>query len=530
MRSTGLAWFGVVLFATSACSSSNPAQQPPPGDDAGGAEDAAGSPDAGPDADASPPPPLQWSACSTSDWPDGYPTPVQGVECTTVVVPLHHDTPGDGMTFPLRVARQKSRAFPTNQAVFQLAGGPGGSSVWQSGVIPQIMPKLLDRFDLIYMDQRGTGGSGYLACKNGYPQSGADWKACGGEHTTEDLDHYMTVDAAHDIDAVRQRLGYGKVSLRGGSYGTRLGLEVLRQHGDTVVAAALDGLLPPDTDVFAADVVAFDRGVNRLVADCAASAGCQAVTTNLAADLTNRRLALRQTPRSILVGGMPATEDETLYLEVLDAALYDAAHYYAIPRAIHTALAGDLTRWDQIMSDMIGQTVTEPGHMIQHGGQWRVADAARARVRPVRRYGLDYVAPGLFATVMCSEYLPNSQGSAALMALTTQQTWGNTYDDFPDGCAGWKVDPLAASLRSPVQSSAKVLLTNCTLDLNTFPEWGTHAAATLPNATSLVFPYATHEAMVTPCGASIMEAYLLADGDVSKVDTSCVQKLTEPAW
>ena len=164
------------------------------------------------------------------------------MECTFVEVASHHEHPADGHTSRLRVARQKSRAFPTGKAVFQLAGGPGGASVWQAGIIPKYFPKLRDQFDLVYMDQRGSGGSGYLGCSGGYPSGAAEWARCAEEHRTEDLGHFLTVDAADDLDAVREQLGYSKIYLRGGSYGTRLGLEYVRRHEQHLVAAVLDGL------------------------------------------------------------------------------------------------------------------------------------------------------------------------------------------------------------------------------------------------------------------------------------------------
>ena len=47
-----------------------------------------------------------------------------------------------------------------------------------------------------------------------------------------------------DLDDVRAFLGYDKINIYGGSYGTRAGLVYLRQHGDRVRAAILDGVAP----------------------------------------------------------------------------------------------------------------------------------------------------------------------------------------------------------------------------------------------------------------------------------------------
>jgi hypothetical protein len=76
----------------------------------------------------------------------------------------------------------------------------------------------------------------------------------------------------------------------------------------------------------------------------------------------------------------------------------------------------------------------------------------------------------------------------------------------------------------------KVLLLNGDLDLDTFPEWGAHAAATLPRAVNLVVPYATHSTMSIPCVQKIMSAFLLADGDAARVDRACLAELRAPSW
>ncbi|HSO31799.1 MAG TPA: alpha/beta fold hydrolase, partial [Labilithrix sp.] len=263
--------------------------------------------------------PLAWAPCDTRDWPDGFALPPPAVECTTVTVPFDHARPGDGRTLGLRVARHRSRAFPTGQAVFQLAGGPGGTSVGQSGTIPRLMPKLLDQFDLVYVDQRGTGGSGYLDCASGYPSTKAEWVACAREHDRDDLAGYLTVQAAHDLELVRKALGYGKINVRGGSYGTRLGLEYLRQHEASVAAMVLDGVDPPDNTFFQDFIRAVDRGVARLVADCTKSPACAALTPDLLADLSAHRAAVRAAPRPIVADGAPAKEDEATFLAVLGA-------------------------------------------------------------------------------------------------------------------------------------------------------------------------------------------------------------------
>jgi pimeloyl-ACP methyl ester carboxylesterase len=48
-----------------------------------------------------------------------------------------------------------------------------------------------------------------------------------------------------DLDELRQALGYDKINVFGGSYGTRAALVYLRQHGDHVRTLTLEAVAPP---------------------------------------------------------------------------------------------------------------------------------------------------------------------------------------------------------------------------------------------------------------------------------------------
>jgi pimeloyl-ACP methyl ester carboxylesterase len=468
---------------------------------------------------------LIWTACDTTEWPLGYPLPPADVECTTIDVPLVHGDPASGF-ITLTVARQKARLHPTGRAIFNFAGGPGGTAVGQSGTIPRYMPMVRDAFDLIYVDQRGTGGSGYMDCPGGYPETTAQWEACAARYSDYDLNHYLTVDAAHDIEAVRRALGYDRIYLRGGSYGTRMGLEYMRQYPDSIVAVVLDGLAPPDLDLFGLSIESFDRGVAMLVEDCAADADCLAVSPTLAEDLAARREALIAQPRPILVSGMADVEDEELYLIFLEAFLYYAQWRYRVPEAVHLAVSGDNSQWNRLMSEASGYTITDRA---------RSSAALPAPLRPmppsVHGWARDYVSPGLFITVACAEFFPNSGGIAALQAILDGQTWGmGTYLDLAEACDAWDVDPIDASLRRAVVSDLPTLLMSGEIDLNTWPEWGDMAAGTLSGGTHLVVPYATHSVVSVTCASSIMSQFLLADGRIGDVDTACLETIPHPGW
>src|SRR5436190_609762 len=53
---------------------------------------------------------------------------------------------------------------------------------------------------------------------------------------------YTTSAAMQDLDDVRAALGYAQIDLWGASYGTRAALIYLREHGEHVRTAVLDGV------------------------------------------------------------------------------------------------------------------------------------------------------------------------------------------------------------------------------------------------------------------------------------------------
>jgi pimeloyl-ACP methyl ester carboxylesterase len=477
---------------------------------------------------------LVWGPCSTTDWPTGYPTPSSEVECTTLDAPLDYGNP-NGKTIALRVGRHKSKSFPTGRAVFNLAGGPGGAALYQAGTIPMYMAGLRESYDLIYVDQRGTGGSGLLDCAQPNPDQKSEMIACAALHANKDLSHYLTVDAAHDLDLVRKRLGYDKIYLRGGSYGTRLGLEYLRQHEKTVAAIVLDGLAPPDWDFFNQIALDVDQALKGLISECSADPACLAASPSLASDLEARAKTLELSPRLVTVGGKTAQITKDDFALILYQALDRQSSRYKVPRAIHQAQSGDNTAWNALMSQVFGMTITDaasdPAPRIE-----RAPIPARQLLPAQRRArhtlsNVPYVAPGLFIAVLCAEWLPNSAGIDALKQAAASSIWGRTDAvERAEACSAWNVGPLSAALRAAVVSPGKALLLSGAVDIRTPPALGDHALKTLSNGTHLVVPYASHSTISHGCVAQIILDFFNAEGEMAQVSTSCLGALTHPPW
>jgi len=163
----------------------------------------------------------------------------------------------------VRVRRENA---PTRDAHMLLAGGPGDSSVGQvMDMLRRGGPMALTMFDgdLIALDQRGTGRSlPNLAVDMRYdlPLDAAGspdlWLPLMRAKVDSALralrargirpEAYNTRESADDVETLRRRLGYERLTLWGRSYGTHLALSVLRRHPARVARLVLVAPEGPD--------------------------------------------------------------------------------------------------------------------------------------------------------------------------------------------------------------------------------------------------------------------------------------------
>ncbi len=160
-------------------------------------------------------------------------------ECGTLRVPENPAQP-QGRQIELYVARvaavsQRKAADP----LFVLAGGPGmGATVFYASVAPAFARIQRER-DIVLVDQRGTGHSNPLQCEFDDEELAVVDPAevaklsrrCLGELAkANDVSMFTTSVAVRDLDAVRAALGYERIDLYGGSYGTRVAQHYARRY------------------------------------------------------------------------------------------------------------------------------------------------------------------------------------------------------------------------------------------------------------------------------------------------------------
>ena len=203
--------------------------------------------------------------------------------CGTLEVPENRADPG-GRSIELAWAVIEARtANPEPDPVFFLAGGPGQSARDIAPLMANALSDVNRTRDLIFLDQRGTGGSNPLECDFGeetfiteadLEQINDLLREC---HRKLDADvrHYTTIDGAEDLEALRLHLGLDRINLVGGSYGTRMAQVYLRRHPDRVRSVIIDGVVPMRLKLGAEHAEMLDRAIDKLLARCAEDCNLQ---------------------------------------------------------------------------------------------------------------------------------------------------------------------------------------------------------------------------------------------------------------
>jgi pimeloyl-ACP methyl ester carboxylesterase len=186
------------------------------------------------------------------------------VEAGELLVPESRGrSSGRQVTIPYYRLRSTSPA-PASP-IFLLHGGPGSS--WLDQFPEDNMAREVAFYrtiaDVVVFDQRGGGRSrpemtcpdrkGVQPGRPFTPALAADvmrelaiacrdrWLKAG-----VDLAAYNTVENAADVNDLRLALGYGKITLIGGSYGSHLALQFMRQYPDAVDRVVMFGVEGPD--------------------------------------------------------------------------------------------------------------------------------------------------------------------------------------------------------------------------------------------------------------------------------------------
>ncbi len=436
------------------------------------------------------------------------------IQCGSLKVAEDPDRPeGRRIDVHFAVVPALARARPL-EPVFVFAGGPGQSARATAAQVQPLFERLNARRDIVYVDQRGTGGSNALACESERPQpndslaelldvrrSATRTRECLRRlAAANDLRQYATWIAVGDIDAVRDALGYAQINLWGASYGTRAALEYLRQFPSRVRSMVLDGVAPPDMGLPASFALDAQASLDALIASCAREAGCKRRYPDLAAAI-GRLLALAGT-------GIEA----------------DVAHPLT-GRAEHV----------RIDRDMLAAALRVPLYAPTRAAllPYALAEAASGNLAPLlatssslsARLAEDF-AQGLHFAVVCAEDMPRIDGAARRAAAATFFGTG-LVELYETACAQVPTRPVPAAFYRIAEADVPVLIVSGGADPATPPRHGDSVARQLKRATHLIAPHLAHGVSMQGCAPDLI-AEFIRQASAAGLARECLQELPAP--
>ncbi|MEM1246459.1 MAG: alpha/beta hydrolase [Acidobacteriota bacterium] len=148
--------------------------------------------------------------------------------------------------------RAASEAPDDAPPLFLLNGGPGypglAGRLHDAGFYERRIAPYTTLGDVVVLGQRGIGSSWpNTVCASSGPMAMAG-KLCR-EHWEDsglDLQGFTVIEAAADVRDAAKALGYERIRLEGGSFGSHWAMAVLRFHPELVERAVLHGLEGPD--------------------------------------------------------------------------------------------------------------------------------------------------------------------------------------------------------------------------------------------------------------------------------------------
>jgi pimeloyl-ACP methyl ester carboxylesterase len=397
--------------------------------------------------------------------------------------------------------------------LFYIPGGPGSSATEDAPYVAQESVAIRERRDLVFVDQRGTGGSNPLNCEL-FNES--DLRSYLGQYfpleevrkcraqlePKADLRLYTTTIAMDDLDDVRSGLGYEQINIIGGSYGTRATQVYLKNHQSHVRAIILHGVSPTNQFMPRDFPQHTERALNGVVDECKADEACRTAFPDLRDEVKKVLERLLSGPVAIDLKRPGASESVRVELsrdlvgEAIRYMLYQPGAASRIPLFMHLAAQGNFTP---------------------------LAESAIFYRQQIVATGSN----GMYLSVTCAEDLPMIKSGEGERNGTNTFLGDYRLQQQRAACALWPRGTVPDNYAEPTRSKVPALILTGQWDPVTPPAYGDTAARSLPNSLHVIVPHGGH-GFTGLDGMDCIDHLILAfinSGTTKGLDTSCVANI-----
>jgi pimeloyl-ACP methyl ester carboxylesterase len=439
--------------------------------------------------------------------------------CGTLTV-FEDRATGSGRTIDIHFVDIEAR-HRTHHALAFNPGGPGASA---TALAPDFADStsgafaaLRDRYDILLVDNRGTGESAPQVCDfapAAHPElyfrqlwPDAIVRSCRKRLAANaNLSLYATSQASDDLDDVRAALGYPKLVLYGGSYGTRFYLDYARRHPDGVESIVLVGVAPPYYYIIPLPMArGAQTAVDNLELACRNDSICSAHFPHFAEHFEAVVRRFDSGPVKVVVQNSATQRSQLVvltrevFVETIRHAMYFPTGAAYIPVTIERAYGGDY----RPLSEMVSQMALFFSHTQSEG---------------------------LNLSVSCAEDIPFITNDAITRDSTGTFEGDARVRAQQRACALWNVDPVPATFVEPVRSDAPILMISGGDDPATPPRYAHEALANLPSARMMLVPRASHDSDYPPCVDATVLAFVRAGSTTGLSLSRCAASYRRPSF
>ena len=446
---------------------------------------------------------LEFEPCSLSA---PFSASTIAAQCTVLRVAENPAAPA-GRKIGLKIAwipaEREDAAEP--DPVMMLAGGPGQSALESYPQAAAAFAEVHKTRHVILVDQRGTGGSNPLTCKEATDQTQlpspdaarAYMQRClAALSKRADPRFYTTAEAIQDLDTVRKAIGATQLNLVGISYGTRVAQQYAARYPASTRTIVLDSVAPNSLVLGNEFARNLEDALDLQFALCAKTPPCASRLGDPRGKLRTLMAKLETAPPLVSYrDGMTGESKQETLTPALVAGLVRMYAYMPLassllPLQLNEAARG---RYDGLMalSKMLGEQMSES------------------------------ISMGMQLSVICSE-----DGSELKADPSDEGTLlGNDFADYLTAqCAVWPKGKRAAGFRAPLSTPVPALLLSGEFDPVTPPRYGEAVVKSLPNGRHFVLRGQGHNVIGAGCAPRLM-AEFIKSADAKKLDGKCLAKL-----